>query len=183
MSNLTLPRYRLLYHFTAAHSLPGILAQGLWKGILPWQRDSNGVPCCIRHKNETRMNRAQLDRLDAMEAERAKRGQLYWRPGFQWLTTNGDFAQPFCLKGELPYPKNAYRLTILVPDNAIQRLYKWGEMVMRGRPDCAEEINANVDWQNWSVFYGPIPPSWIIETPLRNFGQQITAELDGKANG
>lgn len=181
--HISLPKYRLLYHFTSQHALRGIETQGIWKGILPWHRDANGEPCCIRHKNETRMSKAQLERLDEMEAERAKRGKLYWRPGFQWLTTNGDFAQPFCLKGMLPFPKNAYRLTVLVPDNGIHRLHKWSEMVARGRPDCAEEINAGVDWENWWTFYGPIPRSWVIETPLRNYGQQITAELEGKPNG
>jgi hypothetical protein len=183
MANLILPQYRMLYHFTAQHSVDGILRQGLWKGVLPWHRDGNGEPCCIRHKNETRMTRAQIERANAIEAERTKAGKLYTRPGFQWLTSNGDFAQPFCLAGTLPYPKNAYRLTILIPEVGLHRLRSWPEMILRGQPDCAEEINAGMDWRNWYVFYGPIPRTWIVETPLRNFGQQIIAEIDGKGGG
>lgn len=184
MPNLILPKYRLLYHFTAAHSLKGIQRQGIWKGVLPWHRDPAGNPCCIRAKNETRMTRAQLDRLNEIEAKNEKEGKLYTRPGFQWLTTNADFAQSWCLLGNLPFPKNAYRLAVLVPEHAMHRLFKWTEFCARGQPDCAEEINTpSVDFRNWFIFYGPIPYTWVIETPLRNFGQQITAELDGKANG
>jgi hypothetical protein len=184
MINVVIPKTRMLYHFTATHSLKGIERQGLWKGILPWQRDPQGRPCCIRHKNETRMNATQLARLNEIEAEKEREGRLYWRPGFQWLTKNPEFAQPFCLLGNLPFPKNAYRLTVLVPESGLHRLTKWTEMCNRGHPDCEAEINTSaVDFENWWTFYGPIPRTWIVETPLRNAGQAIVAELEGKGNG
>jgi hypothetical protein len=180
MPNLILPKYRLLYHFTAAQSLNSIKREGLWKGGLPWQRDPDGNPCVIRHKNETRCTAAQLAKLNAREAELAANGRRYWRPGFQWLTSNPSFDQPWCLLGSLPYPKNAYRLKFLIPETALHRLFKWSEFCARGKPDCEAEINVPaVDWQNWFIFYGPMPTTWLIETPLRNVGHTITAELDG----
>jgi hypothetical protein len=180
MPNIVIPKYRLLYHFTATHCLPGIQREGLWKGGLPWQRDHLGNPCVIRHKNETRCTRAEIDRLNEREAEAAKKGRLYMRPGFQWLTTKADFDQPWCLLGGLPFPKNAYRLKFLIPETATHRLFKWSEFCARGKPDCEAEINTKaVDWENWFIFYGPMPISWLIETPLRNVGHTITAELDG----
>jgi hypothetical protein len=181
MPNIVIPKYKLLYHFTAAHCINPIKRQGIWKGMLPWQRDPQGNACVIRAKDETRMTAAELRRLNEIEAERAARGKLYFRPGFQWLTSNPEWAQSWCVLGSLPFPKNAYRIKILIPETGIHRLTKWSEMCARGRPDCAEEINSKaVDWHNWWVFYGPIPYNWVTEPPARNFQQQITAELDGK---
>lgn len=104
-----------------------------------------------------------------------KQGNPEMRRGFQWLTTNPDFAQPWCVLGNLPFPRNAYRITVLIPSHRQSRVFTWSELCRRCQPDCAEEINRNGgDIENWRVFAGPIPPTWFLEI-ARNTGQQIIA--------
>jgi hypothetical protein len=188
-----------LYHFTAAHLADSIKAEGLWRGRLPWHRDNEGRPCVIRHMNETRMSQTRLKELDERELEEyrqniaRKRLELktpggsvvpimrrWRRPGFQWLTSNPDWNQPFCLLGALPFPKNAIRFEVRIPITQTGRLNRWSTFCERGRPDCVEEINVkDVDWENWWLFYGPIDPLWLVNCD-RNPGPQIVAEIDGK---
>ena len=47
-------------------------------------------------------------------------------------------------------------------------------MRARCQPDSAEEINANgVDFGNWWVFHGRIPPSWFLAVEV-NLGERVT---------
>lgn len=85
------------------------------------------------------------------------------RRGFQWLTTNPTWSQPWCLLGSLPFPRNAYRITVLVPPEQQRRVFAWLELCRRCQPDSAEEINrTGGDVENWRVFHGPIPPQWFL---------------------
>lgn len=100
-------------------------------------------------------------------------GRPEMRPGFQWLTTNPDFHQPWCMLGNLPFARNAVRLSIEIPRDHLDRVAKWLELCARYRPDCADEINrTGGDTENWRVYRGPIPPAWIVAHEV-NFGQRL----------
>lgn len=90
--------------------------------------------------------------------------------GYQWLTTNAEFIQPWCLLGNLPYARNAIRITVHVPATHEGRLGRWLDLCNKYRPACADEINATGgDVGNWWVYRGAIPPDWFvaIETNLQ----------------
>ncbi len=127
--------------------------------------------------------------LNSIRRHGLTRGALPWnrdpngtpvmRYGFQWLTSNPDFAQPFALMGSLPFPKNAWRITVAIPPGKEKQLFKWSELCRRCRPDCEAEVNTPaVDWQNWWVFLGPLKPETFIEVS-RNGGELLTGALDG----
>jgi hypothetical protein len=95
-------------------------------------------------------------------------GRPTFRRPFQWLTTNASFTQAWCLLGNLPFPRNAFRVTVCIPATHQGNVISWMDMCLAGNPDCADEINrTGGDVDNWRVFAGCIPPQWIIET-LRN---------------
>jgi hypothetical protein len=149
----------ILHHFAPQHAIEGIRARGLIKGAMPWNLDKHGNPTMTTHHSGNPKIKG---------------------PGYQWLTVNGSWDQSWAFLGNLPYPKNAYRITVLIPEKAALRfLHHWKALCDRGRPDCAPFINTKgVDWTNWFVFYGPIPPTWFLEVQ-RNMGQQIIADQHG----
>lgn len=165
---------RVLYHFTAGVFMPYIRAEGLRNGALPWHRcPETGNPICIRSWRErdcTYRLSNQLRARDLYLQKHARRGATAADkereavfPGFQWLTTNPAFDQPFALLGEFPDAKNAFRITVHVPREHLSRLLSWPDLVLRFNPPAAEEINvATSDWQNWLVFNGWIPPNWFL---------------------
>lgn len=149
----------ILHHFAPQHAIQGIRNRGLTKGAIPWNLDAQGKPTMSRH----------------LSGRPGAPG-----PGFQWLTANASFDQPFALLGNLEFPKNAYRVTVCIPATALRFLHNWKELCERGQPDCAPFVNTKaVDWTNWFVFYGPIPPTWFLEIQ-RNMGQQIIASEHGR---
>lgn len=167
----------LLYHFCPQHAIDGIRRKGIVKGALPWNRDASGAPQMIRHMRETTWSAAEIARHRRLEAT----GRILRTPGFQWLTTNPTWEQPWCFLGALEFPKNAYRITVLIPPERAVKPYllDWPELCDRCRPQSAEELNTKaVDWQNWRLFYGPIRPGWFLEI-ARNSGQQIIATEHG----
>lgn len=168
----------LLHHFCPQHAIAGILKKGIVKGALPWHRcPITGEPQMIRHMRETTWTSARIAQHRAAEST----GKILRTPGFQWLTTNPTWEQPWAFLGNLEFPKNAYRITVLIPpERAVKpHLLDWPDLVNRCRPESAEELNTKaVDWQNWRLFYGPIPPGWFLEVQ-RNAGQQIIATEHG----
>lgn len=141
-----------LYHFTAAHFIQAIKLEGLTKGVLPWNMGTDGRPQLLRNPF----------------------GAGIPGGGFQWLTKNPSFDQPFCLQGALPFSKNAFRVTVMIPKIALPGLHSWPEMAARCRPDSAFELNTPaVDWKNWFVYHGPIRPCWFLEV-MRNPGETLT---------
>lgn len=105
-----------------------------------------------------------------------RHGNETFRRGFQWLTTNPSFTQPWCLLGSLPYSRNAHRITVHIPTGYQQNVLSWPELVRRCKPDCAEELNrTGGDTENWRLFHGRIPPSWFLEV-TRNTGEMLTAQ-------
>lgn len=126
--------------------------------------------------------------LEHIRAEGLTKGALPWnlhpitkkptfaRP-FQWLTTNPDYLQPWCLLGNLPYARNAVRITVCVPSEHEHHVYSWMEMCRRCNPDSAAEINATGgDVDNWRIFHGKIPPSWFLAID-RNMNERLSSLL------
>lgn len=171
-------RAALLYHYCPAHAIAGIRKKGIVKGVLPWHRDpTTGEPLLIRHMRETSWSAIRIAQHRQLERE----GKILRTPGFQWLTTNPTWEQPWCLLGNLEIPKNAYRITVLIPPekSVPPFLLDWPTLVKRCQPDSAEELKTKaVDWENWRLFYGPIPQAWFLEV-TRNAGQQIIATEHG----
>lgn len=103
-----------------------------------------------------------------------RQGRPTFKSPFQWLTTNPDWAQTWCLLGSLPFARNAHRITVHVPEPQRQHLLKWTELCQRCQPDSASEINlAGGDHENWWLFHGRIPASWFLAVDV-NFGERIT---------
>lgn len=185
--NILIPQTAILHHFTSDHLIGRIRREGLQLGALPWHRcPKTGEACLIKNWVQRFMTGEQLHRSRSWERwmyaqelkgsalAREKRENLF--PGFQWLTSNPDFVQTWCLLGSLPFPRNAWRITVLVPEKASVKLLRWQEMCERFSPACAEEINLpSVDWRNWSVFNGWIPPEWFLEVH-RNPGETLAAD-------
>jgi hypothetical protein len=184
--NILTRRTRVLYHFTAGRFVAPIKAEGLTKGVLPWHRcRRTGEPIVIRAWPEQRMTAAGVRRMRSHEAElerMAKGGNVFAAkelarlfPGFQWLTSSPNWDQPFALLGELPFAKNANRITLCVPEAESLGLFHWRTLCERTRPPAAEELNTSaVDWENWHVYHGRIPTSWFMEI-ARNPGVTVGA--------
>lgn len=192
--NVLTKRTRILYHFTNGRFIPAIKAEGLTKGVLPWHRcRKTGEALVIRNWAEQKLTAAGVHKMRAQEAglERMAKGgnahaakevaRLF--PGFQWLTSSPDWNQPFALLGELPFAKNANRITICVPSEVTLGLFHWKTLCASQRPPAAEELNtAAVDWENWYVFNGRIPTGWFMEI-ARNPGNTIGAGLLAEGSG
>lgn len=181
--NIHIRRTKLLYHFTAARFVPSIQAQGLTRGSLPWHRcRKTGEPLVIRNWAERTMTARQIEGMRSAEntmralAERgnpmAMANLVRLFPGFQWLTSNPSWSQPFALLGDLPFAKNSNRITVLVPETSVT---SWRELCERHKPPAAEELNTPaVDWENWFLHPGPIPPGMFLEV-ARNPGEATAA--------
>lgn len=111
--------------------------------------------------------------LNAIRAQGLTKGALPWnldregrpemRPGFQWLTLDPEWFQLWAAKGQLPYARNSYRITLEIPPEKERRAFRWTELVRRCNPDCAEEIQRNAgDVSKWIVYAGVIPPQWFL---------------------
>jgi hypothetical protein len=105
-------------------------------------------------------------------------GRPEMRRGFQWLTSNASFSQPWCLLGNLPYSRNAIRIIVDIPMEQLPQLAKWSELCRLFSPASAEELNRNGgDVENWFVFKGRIPPQWFLAIEP-NYGERLRASLE-----
>jgi len=91
--------------------------------------------------------------------------------GWNWLTLNGNpKEQSWEGRILIPYSRTAFRLTINIPDDALDRLYDrerlltvfpYSEPLFRGHPES----------EDWRAFQGMIPREWIIDSKdMRNGG-------------
>lgn len=165
---------KTLYHFTSAHALDRIRKEGITRGALAWHLDRSNRPCLIRHPNERQLNSDQLAVIRKSENE----GRIPRRPGYQWLTCNPSWEQSWAFHSHLEFPKNAYRITVVIPPRVVERrLSSWAELCRRYNPDSAAVFNTPAfDWENWFVHYGPIPPMAFLEIE-RNPGERIVPGL------
>lgn len=116
-----------LYHFTSPVHLPGILKEGITKGVIPL----SGLPF------------------------------PKFLTGYQWLTTNPNFKQSWNEGSTLPYDRNAYRLTIKIPNFHILKIKRWTQVCHKLTP-LADDLNGFGDPENWRVFKGVVRLQWIV---------------------
>ncbi len=84
-------------------------------------------------------------------------------PNCQWLTTNAAFDQSWLNPNStLPYKRNEVRLTIEVPEHAKDNVKPWTQMRFLV-PEVADDLSRFGDPENWWVYQGNIPSSWILE--------------------
>ena len=82
--------------------------------------------------------------------------------GYQWLTENCDKAQSWNEGSSLPYDRTAFRLTVEIPKHGRSQLIKWvpwGRKLTR----IADVLEEYGDPENWWLYRGRIPPTWITE--------------------
>ena len=109
-----------------------------------------------------------------------KDGKYGLIPGFQWLTSNPEFHQEWANTEytTLPYDRTEYRLTVVIPKAARDRLFRWLDICDKLPID--EAMNAYGDPENWFVFQGRIKPGWIRRVEQK---EKETAEYKEAANG
>lgn len=89
--------------------------------------------------------------------------------GTQWLTTHQAFKQDWChpAYSNLPYDRNAFRLTIEIPNRQRAHTFTWEEFYRTHmQPKGLKKIPGfdNREFCNpdlWRVFVGDIHPLWI----------------------
>lgn len=124
----------ILYHYTSRHHIPRIQINGLRKGVIPWNMDARGKPGFVA--------------------------------GWQWMTLNGDFNQAWALPqpfSKLPFRRDEYRITVKIPQAALERVVPWPVMAAKYHPDSEEFINSFADHIHWRLVSGIIPPAWFVE--------------------
>lgn len=127
------------YHFTPAHTLKPILESGLIRGATPV----------------------------VIPADGGKTLNLLY--GTQWLTTNKSFKQDWCLPAlsSLAYDRNAFRLTIEIPNAQRSHLFTWDDFYkLHMEPKGYEKIDGFDDTNfcdpsAWRIFVGIVHPLWI----------------------
>ena len=82
--------------------------------------------------------------------------------GYQWLTQESSYEQPWALLGSLPVARNRYRITVAIPPPMSSRLAAWADICKLYSPESATGLNSCPGWQDWYVFKGIIPRSWFI---------------------
>lgn len=84
-------------------------------------------------------------------------------PGMQWLTKNGEFSQSWAKgAGRLLYKRNEARITFCLPDDD-RKLMPWLGKAEFLTPEVSRDLSAYGDPENWFVYDGSVPASWIIE--------------------
>ena len=125
-----------LYHFTAAHLVDSILAQGIKFGRIP------------RTLKEETDNRPAIVGVEV---------------GWQWLTINPDFAaQIWQSGGSLPYRRDDFRFSVDLPERAICRLFHWLSYCKPFNDPVHADMNSDGHPENWFVFKGEIDREWIV---------------------
>ncbi len=92
--------------------------------------------------------------------------------GYQWLTKNKQFKQSWCEYSTLPYNRNDYIITIVIPKAHRKNLLKW---IPYGKQfKSYDALNSYGDLENWYVFKGTISTKW-----FRKINQNPRAVNDG----
>lgn len=89
-------------------------------------------------------------------------------PNKQWITVNPEFEQEWARgTGKLPYQRNEARLTIEIPLDQISHCKPWTQMKFLV-PLVAEDLSRFGDPENWHIFQGEIPPTWITQIDFKD---------------
>ncbi len=90
-------------------------------------------------------------------------GKLHAERKTQWLTTDKEPGrQSWNTRHVLPYSRTAYRLTINIPSSYNKKLVSAKSFIEQYPAENASLITGWPGSENWFVFRGIIPPSWIV---------------------
>jgi hypothetical protein len=104
-------------------------------------------------------------------------GRVICKTGFQWLTRTQQWSdQTWALRGSMPISKNSIRITVLVPKEWEGKVAAWTAIIRRYNPPFAEEMNQGMDYRNWVLFSGRIPPRWFLAID-QNPGETIRPDI------
>lgn len=107
-----------------------------------------------------------------------KGGKLGLNPGFQWLTTNPDWSQPWATRALIKEDRSEVRMEVTIPLDKLQHLLRWTDVQHRfgwvGK--AAEQFNFSGEGENWILFQGNLPADYINNTTERpkDHGNQAT---------
>ncbi len=96
--------------------------------------------------------------------------------GYQWLTRESSYEQPWALLGNLPISKTSWRITVQIPRERERTLAHWPALVRRIQPQCAIAFNEVPGNSDWFVYKGKIPPHWFLAIE-RNFGDTMRPNI------
>ena len=92
--------------------------------------------------------------------------------GYQWLTRERSFDQPWAALGSLPITRNAWRITVAIPLEARRHCAHWPALCARiSGLQVADYFNAIPGSSDWFVYHGRIPPSWFLAVERNNEGR------------
>jgi hypothetical protein len=123
-----------LYHFTSRKHIPLIRAQGLTKGVIPWNLD-------------------KLDRVSMV-------GGWQWTTINGDFMQEWARPQPH---SHLPFRRDEWRITIAIPPIALDRVVPWPLMARKYHPDSESFLNSFPGNHYWRLVSGQIPPAWFVE--------------------
>lgn len=83
--------------------------------------------------------------------------------GYQWLSSNPNFAQPWDTREHQNYDRTRYRLTVRIPKTSLDDLMEWipAAVFLNFPSEGLTEFNYGGEGANWYLFKGRIPPKWI----------------------
>jgi hypothetical protein len=98
-----------------------------------------------------------------------KDGKFGLNPGFQWLTTNPEWVQPWATRMLIKEDRAEVRMEITIPASEIQSLARWTDVQGRfgWRGNAAEGFNLAGEGENWILFQGNLPAAFINNTVER----------------
>ena len=83
--------------------------------------------------------------------------------GYKWLTNDCDpRSQSWATRQRIPYSRTAWRLTIEIPDEFCDRVHDRASLVKLW-PSTAALFDGWPGSENWRVYRGMIPKSWIVK--------------------
>lgn len=87
--------------------------------------------------------------------------QHYIRPGWQWLTLDGDRKkQSWATKHLIRYDRTEYRYTVEIPEKDETQIYD-RERLVNTIPGSDSLYDGWAGSENWRVYRGPIPKKYL----------------------
>ena len=80
--------------------------------------------------------------------------------GYQWLTKNKSFEQAWYKYSTLPYRREEYRITVVIPKAQMKNVIPWLQYCEDTKLESAADLKAFGDPQNWMLFRGIVLPEW-----------------------
>ena len=89
---------------------------------------------------------------------------IQFAQGYIWLTKNPDFDQSWSVgTGRLPYKRNEVRFDVNIPKSHERDLFTFSQLnlLLHFKNGVHEILGSQGDPENWFVYEGKIPRSWL----------------------